>query len=68
MLHLRKGRTEIVKFESLYNFADMDELIEKLFGKANTKSVQDFARKNAFAMAISGAKLRLGNGFIIEKC
>ena len=68
MLHLRKGKKEIIRFESLYEFADRDDMIKSLFGPENADKIQRFVRQNAFAMAISGARLRLGGGYIIEKC
>ena len=68
MLHLRKGKKEISRFKTLYDFADEVELITKLFGERNLEKIQRFACQNAFTIAIAGAKLRLGNGYIIEKC
>ena len=68
MLHLRKGKKEIVKFETLYDFADQEKLIAEHFGTGNVQRVQRIACQNAFALAISGAKLKMGGGYIIEKC
>ena len=68
MLHLRKGKKEIAKFDSMYDFANMTDLIINHFGEGNLRAVQNCACRNAFGMAIRGAKLRLGNGYIIEAC
>lgn len=68
MLHLRKGKKEIARFKTTYEFAENTDLIAGLFGKQNLETIQTIAIGNAFAMAIYGTKLRLGNGYIIEKC
>lgn len=68
MLRLRKGKKELARFKSLYEFADMESLISEIYGPHNLQAVQSQIRKCAFGMAISGAKVRLGRGYIIEQC
>jgi len=68
MLRLRKGKKEVARFNSMFEFADMEALIIEHFGQRNLEAVQTFARRSAFGMAIKGSKARLGNGYIVENC
>lgn len=66
MLQLRKGKKIITTFASTYDLADDEKLLTELFGEENLEQIQYVLRMNAFAMCITGAKLRLGNGYIVE--
>lgn len=70
MVILRKAKKVLLKVATAYSLAGMPEFREIMQG-AGARSGQvdkmvNALNTNAFGLAIHGAQIRLGNGYIVE--
>lgn len=61
----RNGKRVIARYVSAYDFADDAETLRRCFG-SNAGRAATAATLNCFALAIVGARLCFGGGYVLE--
>lgn len=68
MLKLRKGKKIYKQYETTFDAADDIEMLGKIYdgNEQYIKNAQRQLRQNCITMAIIGAQIRFGKGWILE--